>query len=708
MTINPGSNLAPTANAGPDQTGIAAGAPVTLDGTGSTDPELGTLTYAWTQVDGLGAPLTTGPDHVTLAGAATAHPTFTAPSTGPSTLHFQLVVTDQFNAASTPDVVDIAVNANGIPTANAGPDQGGIAAGAPVTLDGTGSTDPELGTLTYAWTQVDGLGAPLTTGPDHVTLTGATTAHPTFNAPSTGTLHFQLVVTDPFGAASPADTVDIFVNTNGIPTANAGPDQGPITAGAVVTLDGSGSTDPELGTLTYAWTQVDDLGVAVPPGPGKVALSSSTAQKPTFQATVGGVLHFQLVVTDPLGAASPFDSVDITVTANGTPTANAGPDQTGVVAHATVTLDGSGSTDPELGTLTYAWTQVDDLGVAVPPGPGKVTLSSATAQKPTFVAPTNGPVTLHFQLVVTDPLGAASTFDSVDIAVNANALPIANAGPNQTGIAPNAPVTLDGSGSSDPENFTLTYAWTQVDGAGVPVTPTVTLSSATAQKPTFTAPNTPFGSTLRFSLVVTDQFGAVSTPAYVLISVGNNQRPVANAGPDQTPGRGKVVTLDGSASSDPEGSALTYQWVQTDSGGSPILPGDPLQVTLSSATAQKPTFTAPVPASPPKDMFFKLFVTDASSSLSDPDTVVIHLIANTAPVADAGAAQTNKATNSTVTLNSTASSDLDSDAITRQWTQVDPSTNAPVLVGDPTKVTLSSSTAISPTFVAPHFAARPR
>ncbi len=65
----------------------------------------------------------------------------------------------------------------------------------------------------------------------------------------------------------------------------------------------------------------------------------------------------------------------------------------------------------------------------------------------------------------------------------------------------------------------------------------------------------------------------MSTPSYVLVSVGSNQRPIANAGPDQTPGRGKVVTLDGSASSDPEGTALSYQWVQTDSGGSPILPG---------------------------------------------------------------------------------------------------------------------------------------
>jgi hypothetical protein len=70
--------------------------------------------------------------------------------------------------------------------------------------------------------------------------------------------------------------------------------------------------------------------------------------------------------------------------------------------------------------------------------------------------------------------------------------PIASAGAAQT-VASGATVTLDGSGSSDPNNNPLTYQWTQTAG------PAVTLSSATAAKPTFTAPAS---GTLTFQLVV--------------------------------------------------------------------------------------------------------------------------------------------------------------------------------------------------------------
>jgi hypothetical protein len=177
-------NQAPTANAGADQT-VASGAPVSLDGTGSSDPDADTLTFAWTQ---------TGGSAVTLTGANTATPSFTAPTLAPgdppATLTFELEVCDPEPLCDT-DTLVVTVNppseVNQAPTANAGADQT-VASGASVNLTGTGSTDPDGDTLTYAWSQLSG---------PAVTLTGGSTATPSFTAPvGPATLEFQLEVCD--------------------------------------------------------------------------------------------------------------------------------------------------------------------------------------------------------------------------------------------------------------------------------------------------------------------------------------------------------------------------------------------------------------------------------------------------------------------------------------------------------------------------------
>ncbi len=160
-----------------------------------------------------------------------------------------------------------------------------------------------------------------------------------------------------------------------------------------------------------------------------------------------------------------------------------------------------------------------------------------------------------------------------------NSAPTAAAGPDQSVVSATQ-VTLDGSASTDPDGDALTYTWAQTAG------PAVTLSDSHAVKPTFTAPTVTAATVLTFSLVVNDSHQDSPADTVSITVTRPNNAPVANAGAAQTVSTGAVVTLDASASSDPDGDALTYTWSQ-DTGPS---------VVLSDTHAVKPTFTAPAVA----------------------------------------------------------------------------------------------------------------
>jgi LmbE family N-acetylglucosaminyl deacetylase len=117
--------------------------------------------------------------------------------------------------------------------------------------------------------------------------------------------------------------------------------------------------------------------------------------------------------------------------------------------------------------------------------------------------------------------------------------PTAVAGPAQS-VASGATVTLDGSGSSDPNHLPLTYKWTQTAG------PAVTLSNATAAKPTFTAPAGP--ASLTFSLVVSD--GSLSSaPSSVGVTVAAPVSEDANVAPLATATASSQSTANGQTAS---------------------------------------------------------------------------------------------------------------------------------------------------------------
>jgi hypothetical protein len=178
----------------------------------------------------------------------------------------------------------------------------------------------------------------------------------------------------------------------------------------------------------------------------------------------------------------------------------------------------------------------------------------------------------------------------------AGAVPVANAGPDQT-VGTHRDVTLDATGSSG----ATTYHWEQVSGT------TVTLSDPASTRPAFTAPPDP--DTLLFRVTVSTTNG--SSTDDVTISVVNT--PIASAGPDQTVNTNSGVTLDATGSFTGGSPLAVYLWQQT-SGDTTVLLSDPL--------ATKPEFTAPPD---PDTLVFRVSVTTPNGSSTD--DVTIHVVA---------------------------------------------------------------------------------
>jgi hypothetical protein len=264
------------------------------------------------------------------------------------------------------------------PNANAGFSQT-VHAGDLVTLDGSGSSDPDgLLPLTYAWTFIS-----MPAG-SAATISDPMVVHPTFTADTPGEYVIQLIVSNSQGNQSTPATV-IISTINSAPIADPGPDQAITQMGITVQLDGSQSYDMDDDTLTYAWTIISK------PSYSNAMLSSTTSMKPTFVADIHGTYVIQLVVRDPWASSDPKT---VTVSfSNIAPVANAVAPTLGVVGDS-ITLDGSSSTDANLDPLTYQW------GLVCAPSGSQAVITNANSVQASIVP--DRPGIYVVQLIVND------------------------------------------------------------------------------------------------------------------------------------------------------------------------------------------------------------------------------------------------------------------------------------------------------------------
>ena len=303
-------------------------------------------------------------------------------------------------------------------------------------------------------------------------------------------------------------------------------------------------------------------------------------------------------------------------------------------------FDGSGSTDANGDPLTYRWT------LASRPAGSAAALSAASGASVDLTADVPGDYIVT--LVVSD--GKLDSNPASATVRAANTAPVANAGSDRS-LRVGETAVLDGSGSSDVNGDRLTYAWTveaRPNGS--------TAAVVDAGQPVARFVPDVAGDYI-LSLVVNDGAvdSAVDRVSLTVVAAGANRAPVANAGTDQNVPTGTTVTLDGSASADPDGNLITYAWtVDGRPAGS--------AATISDASSPQPSLVADKSGT----YTVSLVVSDGVLASVADQVVVTASAANSAPVADAGPAQ-NVLVGATVELDGSGSTDADGDLLSYGW-----------------------------------------
>ena len=325
----------------------------------------------------------------------------------------------------------------------------------------------------------------------------------------------QLVVTDPQGQKSVFQT-PVFIsieNVNKRPIASISPIT-PKNENTTVTLDASGSKDPDAEPLKFVWRQV----ITKP----KVTIENNQSAVASFVApSIQNDTRMQFLV-------NVLDGNQINGKANKTvnvlikqvnlpPVADAGKNFV-AKENSIVTLNGTKTKDPDkLDKLKYLWTKVA--------GDLRIDIRNEKTLKPSFKVPLvkQNNSLYAFKLTVTDPKGLSSS-DTVNMTVRkiSNITvnpPTANVIQNMTALE-GTNVTLNAANSTDPDvNEKMKFQWKQIGGQ-----PVVDLRSPNTPKAEFTAPIVEENTTLTFNVTVTNKKGLNDT-ATTFVKIANLPEP---------------------------------------------------------------------------------------------------------------------------------------------------------------------------------------
>jgi len=552
-------NALPPANAGADQM-ICNGQSASLSATGGTS-------YIWN----------TGSGNISINVSPTATSTYTVTATGA-------------NGCTAVDNVTVYVNA--LPVPNSGPDQticqgtsaSLLASGGASYQWNTGSTSASLGvtpgsTTTYIVTVTSGNGCTASdnvivnvnslpvayASADQTICVGASTTiaasggssylwntgstSPSLNVTPAVTTNYIVTVTGSNGCSA---SDNVFVYVNALPTAFAGPDQ-TICQGNSATLTATGGT-------YYQWnTGLTTPSISVTP-------SSSTSYSVTVTSNGCSASDNLLIIVNPLPAAyaGPDQSIcqgqSLTITASGgtsyswsnggnSSTINVTPSQNTTYYVTVTSSNGCSASDNiavAVNSLPAAYAGVDQiicqgLSATLSASGGSTYLWNTGSNTSSItVSPSS---TLTYTVTVTGVNGCTASDNAV---VSVNAIPIANAGVDQT-ICQGQTVSLTATGGG-------TYQWNTGS-----VSPTISATPA---------------STTTYTVTVTNANGCTSSDNLI---ININPLPLANAGPDQNVCPYQLTTLSASGGS-------SYIW----STGSP---NPTINVSPSSTTTYTVTVT---------------------------------------------------------------------------------------------------------------------